>query len=145
MGTIFTIGYEGSTPDLFVKTLQQHDVEILLDIREFAISRKKGFSKNQLKDLLMSGGIGYRHERQLGSPKDVRKRLYESKDYKVFFEEYDEYLKSQEALLATLGTEIDCNVALMCFEKDVLTCHRKSVARELSLLTGSSVRHLSVK
>ncbi|WP_293266751.1 DUF488 domain-containing protein [Neptunomonas sp.] len=144
MGTIFTIGYEGTTISDFLDTLRSNHIDVLLDVREFPISRKKGFSKNQLRSHLEVVGIEYKHEKSLGSPKPVRTRLYESKNYKNFFTEFDLYLSDQNEILERVTSEVSGNVALMCFEKDVMTCHRKSVARELSKLTSSAVRHLKV-
>ena len=45
---ICTIGYEGATVDAFLRTLREAGVELVLDIRAAPVSRKKGFSKNQL-------------------------------------------------------------------------------------------------
>lgn len=142
MGNIYTIGYEGASISEFIDTLRDNGVNILLDVREYAVSRKKGFSKNMLRENLENAGISYRHEKSLGSPKPVRNELYASKDYQRFFNDYDEYLNSQMELLHSLSEEITGDVALMCFEKDVMTCHRKSVARELKRITGSDVKHL---
>lgn len=49
MGNISTIGYEGaSLPDFFA-TLQHWGVQRVLDVREIAQSRRRGFSKNALQ------------------------------------------------------------------------------------------------
>ena len=45
---IFTIGYEKSTIDEFVDRLADAEIEVLVDVRELPLSRKKGFSKNGL-------------------------------------------------------------------------------------------------
>ena len=45
---ICTIGYEGGTVAGFIRTLKDAQVELILDIRAATVSRKKGFSKNQL-------------------------------------------------------------------------------------------------
>ena len=58
---IATIGYEGGTVDTFLRTLREAGVELVLDIRAAPVSRKKGFSKNQLAAHLADAGIGYRH------------------------------------------------------------------------------------
>ena len=69
---ICTIGYEGGTVDAFLRTLREAGVELVLDIRAAPVSRKKGFSKNQLAAHLAEAGIGYRHLRGLGTPKRGR-------------------------------------------------------------------------
>ena len=52
MKRLFTIGYEGISLDDFLITLDKANINVLLDIREFPISRRKGFSKNALCDAL---------------------------------------------------------------------------------------------
>ena len=48
MTELATIGYEGSAIEDFIATLKLANIEILLDVREIPLSRKKGFSKNAL-------------------------------------------------------------------------------------------------
>lgn len=145
MRSILTIGYEGADIDTFVETLIENNIDVLLDVREFPLSRKKGFSKNLLRVYLEGRGISYRHEKDLGSPKPIREKLYKDKNYEDFFRSFDKYLESQRELIAELCRDLKGNVALLCFEKDVLTCHRKSVAREMSVVLGRKPKHLIVK
>jgi uncharacterized protein (DUF488 family) len=51
--TIATIGYEGSTIDDFVVALLHVSIDVLIDVRDLPLSRKKGFSKNQLAGALV--------------------------------------------------------------------------------------------
>jgi len=44
----------------------------VLDIRAAPVSRKKGFSKTPLAQHLSEAGMGYRHLRGLGTPKQGR-------------------------------------------------------------------------
>lgn len=145
MRTISTIGYEGADIQTFVNTLIENNIDVLLDIREIPLSRKKGFSKNLLRVCLEDHGISYRHEKELGSPKPIREKLYKDKNYEDFFRSFDKYLETQGDLIADLCKDLKGNVALLCFEKDVLTCHRKSVAREMSVILGRKPKHLVVQ
>jgi len=70
--TVFTIGYEGADVDRFLTTLNDAGVATVADVRAVALSRKKGFSKNQLRDNLAEAEIGYRHFIDLGTPKAGR-------------------------------------------------------------------------
>ncbi len=72
MSTIYTIGYEGTDIDRFVRTLQIIGVQVLADVRALPLSRKKGFSKNALKDRLTEAGIEYHSYQALGDPKPGR-------------------------------------------------------------------------
>ncbi len=145
MKQIFTIGYEGANLGDFVATLQKANVDVLLDIRELPISRRRGFSKTALREALQAGGLDYRHERQLGSPKDLRHRLREDKDYRQFFRAFDRHLAKQTTLLEQLTEELEGNIALMCYERDYHLCHRSAVAQALATLTDLTPNHLGVE
>ena len=144
MKKLLTVGYEGVSIDDFLRTLKAAQVTLLLDVRELAISRRKGFSKRALADALAGAGIEYRHERELGSPRPIRRRLQDDGDYVEYFSAFGKYLKLQRPLLAELASSLQGSVALMCFERDPTVCHRSVVARHFELLTGLRVRHLGV-
>jgi uncharacterized protein (DUF488 family) len=129
--TLFTIGYEGLDLPSFLKFLVFHKVDVLVDVREIPLSRKKGFSKSQLADALDRKGIRYEHIKALGSPSPIRKQLKADWDYDAFFSAYDEYLADQKEALDRLREIVEENkrVCLMCFEKSHDQCHRRSVAR----------------
>lgn len=69
MNTIYTIGYEGTDIDRFVATLKAARIEMLVDVRALALSRKKGFSKKGLAARLDRDGVAYLHLVELGNPK----------------------------------------------------------------------------
>jgi len=144
MNSLMTIGYEGSTLEQFLATLKLAGVTTLLDVRELPLSRRKGFSKNALSEALRVVGINYRHERDLGSPKAIRHQLHEDGDYEQYFADFGKYLKQHKGLLAELAASLNGGVALMCFERDPLTCHRSAVAKQLGSLCGLNVKHLGV-
>ena len=72
MTIVFTIGYEGASVEDFVASLALAGVQHVLDVREIAQSRRRGFSKNGLAEALRARGIDYSHSRQLGDPKPGR-------------------------------------------------------------------------
>lgn len=141
---LFTLGYEGTSLDDFLSALKAQRIDLLLDVRELPLSRRKGFSKMALRQALEQCAIGYRHERRLGSPKTLRHRLYADGDYKRFFCDFSKHLKRQQDLLEALAAELSGNVVLVCYEKDYRTCHRSAVAEALSALTATVPRHLEV-
>ena len=144
MNQLFTIGYEGADLSDFIQTLKVAGVDVLLDVRELPISRRRGFSKTALRDALEQVGIDYRHEKQLGSPKTIRHRLREDSNYKAFFRDFSKHLNQQAELLEQLTQELVGNVALMCYERDVTICHRQPVAEALSKLIDKKPTHLGV-
>src|SRR5687768_1054410 len=68
MPALSTIGYEGKTLEEFLDELGSAGVEIVLDVRAVAASRRPGFSKTALAGALSERGIDYLHLRPLGTP-----------------------------------------------------------------------------
>ena len=60
MPKLFTIGYEGAHVGQLVQTLENVGIEVLADVRDRPLSRKKGLSKNALAAHLNGAGIEYR-------------------------------------------------------------------------------------
>lgn len=144
MKKLFTIGYEGTALNDFVDTLKAAGIDVLLDIRELPISRRKGFSKTALSAALKEAEILYSHEKRLGSPREIRHRLREDGNYPRFFREFRRHLIAQEELLAKLSEELRGNVALMCYEKNHEECHRRLVADAFAERLGKTPIHLGV-
>ena len=69
---LFTIGYQNARQADVIERLEQAGVQLLIDVRALAGSRKPGFSKSNLAASLAEHGIGYRHLRALGTPPDGR-------------------------------------------------------------------------
>lgn len=141
---IVTLGYEGAGIDDFLATLAALGVTTLLDVRELPMSRRKGFAKTALREGLARVGIGYRHERALGSPKAIRHQLRDDGDYARFFAAFRRHLDAQGALLDRLAHELAGTVALLCVERDPATCHRSVVADALGARMGLVPRHHDV-
>ena len=88
-GEILTIGYEGSDIESFMERIILAEVEVLVDVRELPLSRKRGFSKVKLREAVEAVGIEYLHFRDLGDPKpgrDAAKIGNHSKFIKIFEE-----------------------------------------------------------
>jgi len=144
MKGLYTIGYEGAKLADFLATLELFEMDVLLDVRELPLSRRKGFSKTALREALAVAGIVYRHEKMLGSPKLIRHQLRRDWNYQQFFRDFDEHLQQQTDVLVKLAAEIEGNVALMCYERDHNSCHRTAVVNALGELAGLQPRHLGV-
>lgn len=132
MHPIHTLGYEGASIDEIIHTLQQAGVELLLDIREAPISRKKFFNKRLLRETVQEAGLDYYHERRIGTPKSLRDRVKVDKDYQAFFRDYHAHLAQQQPMLEELVALMgERRCALLCYERDPATCHRMAVAEVL--------------
>lgn len=144
MQALFTIGYEKANPEDFVATLSHVGIDVLVDVREKAMSRRKGFAKTALRSILAAAAIAYRHEPCLGSPSAVRNRLKKEWDYDWFFREYEQHLEQQTDVIDALS-RIEGRVALLCYERNPNECHRSSVGQWLAERTGLQVQHLGVR
>ncbi|MCG7882232.1 MAG: DUF488 domain-containing protein [Candidatus Thiodiazotropha taylori] len=129
-----TIGYEGNTVEQYINKLIKNDVRILIDVRKNPLSRKYGFSKRKLSELLSKVGIDYQHIPELGIIPDKRKTLSTASDYQALFDDYEEtVLISQKASLIKLYETYLANkrVAITCFEQCHTMCHRHKVANAI--------------
>ena len=128
-----TIGYERATLDDVISRLKAAGVELVIDVRAVASSRRAGFSKRILAASLAEAGIGYAHLRGLGTPKAGRQaaRAGRVDEMRRIFEGH---LQTPEAAadLARAGAIVaERPAALLCFEADAAGCHRRIVAERL--------------
>lgn len=141
---VLTVGYEGSDIEAFLEKLTDAGVETIVDVRELPLSRKKGFSKNRLKEAAASVGIGYVHLKCLGDPKEGRLAA-RAGDYARFEQVFNAHMKSSEAqqgLQQLAGIIDETKACLLCFERNPEGCHRHIVVDQLSELKEIRVRHI---
>ena len=142
---LFTVGYEGATIGGFIHTLQANKIRCILDIRALPLSRKPGFSKNQLAQTLNREDIQYIHLAELGAPKQIRDRLKRTHDYTTFFRKMDSYLTGQkEAIEQAYNHAISIRCCLLCFERLVDKCHRKIVAEKIKATNGDGFQIIHI-
>lgn len=141
---ILTIGYEGVSLTDFIATLKAHRVRQVLDVRELAMSRRRGFSKTALSLALAGAGISYAHERTLGTPRWLRHRLREDGDVASFKKDFRRQLAAERPVLDSLAGTLSGRVALLCYERNPSECHRSLVAAALARRAGAAVEHLGV-
>lgn len=145
MTTVATIGYEGATMDAFLEALKEGGVQLLVDVRAVASSRRPGFSKTKLAENLGREHIEYLHLRALGTPSDGRAaaRAGRHDEMRAIFAEHLGTSAAQDEL-ATLAELVRSGrrVCLLCFEADPAHCHRSLVADALREIVAVEVRHL---
>ncbi|MBU3076376.1 DUF488 domain-containing protein [Sphingomonas quercus] len=125
-GTIFTIGYEGTTQPELIAALKTAGVARVIDVRAVPLSRKPGFSKNVLAAGLSEAGIGYINLRALGTPPAGREAARKGRRAELAAI-YAGQLATTEAAaqieqMRDLAAEQPS--ALLCFERDPAACHR---------------------
>lgn len=131
----FTIGYEGASIENYLNRLIQNNVRVLCDVRKNPLSRKYGFSKGTLSQILNLMNIKYIHIPELGIISEKRQHLNTQQDYDHLFDEYEKsILLEQQEALDKLKSIIDRNrrVAITCFEAVYLMCHRSRIAQVMA-------------
>jgi uncharacterized protein (DUF488 family) len=144
---LHTIGYEGSSIGDFLATMVAVGIDLLIDVRDVAISRKPGFSKTALSGWLETFDIEYLHLRGLGDPKLGRIASREGR-YDDFRRIFNTHLKSSAAqtdMRRALDAASDRVACLLCFERDHTHCHRRFVAEEMARRGGFRLVHLGVQ
>lgn len=145
MTRIYTVGYEGLRLQELILSLQANGIKALIDIREYPVSRKPGFSKRALSQALCRNGIGYEHWQNLGAPRGIRQALKQTGDWQVYSRDYLELLGSLSGILRNLAVRAEqTTLCLLCFERDYRECHRSLVTGELERLQLiNDTKHLS--
>ncbi len=132
--TLFTIGYEGISLEMYLQKLIRNNVKLLVDVRKNPLSMKFGFSKTLLKRYTESLGIGYVHIPELGIVSEKRKSLDTQADYDALFADYrnttlKESHVDQKHILSLLYAHK--RIALTCFEAQPCQCHRSHLANAI--------------
>lgn len=128
-----TIGYEGLDLDRFFRMLRWAQVDIIIDVRQNPLSRKKGFSKTALATAACENGFQYIHLREFGCPKDVRDDYRADGDWSRYTERYLAHLETLDSPLTLLTRQVlSKRCCLLCFEADPATCHRSFVAERVT-------------
>lgn len=143
MSIVYTIGYEGTDINRFVRTLHHVGVDTIADVRAVPISRKKGFSKTALRSRLEAEGLSYLHFASLGDPKPGREaaRAGQLAKFRRIYVTHLAGAEADDALNSLLARAHLKPVCLMCFERDPAHCHRTIIADRLAS-TGMKIIEL---
>jgi uncharacterized protein (DUF488 family) len=145
MASLATIGYQTATVDSFRRALKSAGIELLVDIRAVASSRRPGFSKTKLAANVAELGIDYLHMRALGTPADGRAAA-KAKHHEEMRRIYVAHLATPDAqaALEDLAEIVRAGrrLCLLCFETEPEHCHRSIVAASLASMMPLRVTHL---
>ncbi len=141
-----TIGYEHASVPGFLAALTRAGVEVLVDVRAVASSRRKGFAKTALAANLETVGIDYLHLRGLGTPAEGRKaaRAGDHATLERIFAEQLTTIEARDGLMALADLVATGRKAcLLCLEANPEHCHRSMVAAALDRALPIQVENLS--
>lgn len=139
--SLLTIGHSNHSAERFIELLKQHGVDALADVRSSPFSRfNPQFNRELLQKSLAAASIRYVF---LGVELGAR-----SSDPRCYVGDKVSYVRLAETTLFRRGIErleqgaAKHRIAIMCAEKDPLTCHRTIlVARHLAA-RGFAIQHI---
>src|SRR6476620_11670242 len=145
MLNIFTIGYENATAAAFRDALRDAKIDLLVDVRAVASSRRPGFAKTRLAANAKEAGAEYLHLRALGTPADGRAAARAGRHaemHRIFRQQLATPEAQEQLTLVADLVRQGRRVCLLCFEEKPEHCHRSIVADAPAKLIPASVVHL---
>jgi uncharacterized protein (DUF488 family) len=146
LATLFTIGHSTRTLDELIAALRAHQIQTLVDIRAFPMSRRlPQFNREALEKSLRVAGIRYVWMKALGGYR--KKTLPESPNIALrndSFRNYADYMLSAEfeaAAAELVALAKSSHTAYMCAERMYFQCHRMLVSDWLAA-HGHEVLHI---
>jgi len=120
---LYTIGHSNHEIEKFIELLCQHEINVVADVRSSPYSAYSSqFNREHLQAMLKQAGIAYVF---LGEQLGARRAEEECYvDGKVSFDLAAKTPAFIEGLERLRGGVAEHRVALMCSEKDPMTCHR---------------------
>ncbi|HEY6338528.1 MAG TPA: DUF488 domain-containing protein [Candidatus Sulfotelmatobacter sp.] len=146
MVTLYTIGHSTRTDSEFIEALQAHQIQTLVDIRAFPVSRRlPQFNRETLEKSLPAAGIAYLWMKSLGGYR--RKIVEESPNIglrNASFRNYADYMLTAEFESAAdelVALARVSRTAYMCAERVYFRCHRMLVS-DWMVAHGHEVLHI---
>lgn len=141
--TLYTIGYSGYATKDFLFELKTHGVNAVIDVRSTPFSEYfKDYDKPNLERILNPNRIYYRSYASQFGARQTNPNYFNTNGILDF----EKYSRTQVFKLAVdlLLTSMDQGYAfaLMCAEKDPMTCHRSILIGRAFQSAGCQVVHL---
>lgn len=141
MNTIYTIGYAPHTLESFVDVLKRHHIEVVADVRSSPYSQfKADFNRENFAEFLKGRDIRYLFFGDVWGARLTNRNCYVNGQVDFILASKTESF-AEGMVRIKKGIE-DFNIALMCAEKDPITCHRGIwLSRQLKL-SEVDVQHI---
>jgi uncharacterized protein (DUF488 family) len=139
--TVFTIGHSNRSVDKFLELLSLNQITAVADVRSHPVSRlNPQYNREALVETLKTNGIAYVFlGRELGArPKDPTCYV----EGKVQYERLGSLPQFWLGLSRIASGAQQYRVAVMCAERDPLTCHRSILIARHLISRGVKVRHI---
>ena len=140
-GTVFTVGHSTHPVERFVQLLSRHEITAIADVRSQPYSRMNPqFNRDALRSTLKDAGIAYVF---LG--KELGARSNDESCYLNGKVQYDRLAMTSLFREGLDRVELGLakhRIALMCAEKDPLTCHRSILVCRHLVARDIGVAHI---
>lgn len=138
---VYTIGHSTHTKEKLIQLLTMHGVTAVADIRSQPYSRRNPqFNRESLRGELKTAGISYVFlGRELGARSEDRTCYI---DGQVQYDLLSRTALFQEGLTRIAQGVGSQRIALLCAEKDPLTCHRAILVCRHLEVRGITARHI---
>ena len=149
MATLYTIGHSTRSLEELVSALKAHDIQTLVDIRAFPMSRRlPHFNREALQNSLPELGIRYVWMQALGGYRKVTRRDSPHTALRnANFRNYADYSLTPEfehAMGELIGLAAAARTAYLCAERVYFRCHRMIVSDWL-VAKGHEVFHIDAE
>jgi uncharacterized protein (DUF488 family) len=127
---IWTIGHSNRSVDTFLELLNEHEIQVLVDVRSFPTSKIDHFKREQMEKWLLEKGVEYVWlGKELGG---YRKGGYKRHMQTKLF---------REGVKKLLKIAKDKRTCMMCMEINPKYCHRRFIS---TYLEGKKVKVLHI-
>jgi uncharacterized protein (DUF488 family) len=141
MSELLTIGHSTHPVDEFIALLKMHGITAVADVRSDPYSRHNPqFNRENLQPELKRNGIAYVFLGKELGPRSDDPRCYENG--KVSYKRLARTALFQDGLDRVRQGMASYRIALMCSEKDPVTCHRTILVCRHLRSDGIRIRHI---
>ncbi|MGF1444655.1 MAG: DUF488 family protein [Pikeienuella sp.] len=138
MPIVWTVGYAQASLAAVLADLTSVGIELLVDVRAVAASRRAGFSKTVLRTSLEAAGIGYLHLRGLGTPKPGRDAARRGRvaEMRAIYAAHLETPAAMTDWWRLCDLVPERRSALLCYCASAAGCHRRVITERLEMALG---------
>jgi uncharacterized protein (DUF488 family) len=140
--TVLTIGHSNHSLKTFLGLLEQHRIEIVIDVRSYPCSGYAShFDKDDIQQPLRAQGIRYLFLGDaLGGRPDGR-QVYDSQGH-VLYDRVAATERFQAGIERLLRGAAACRLVVLCGEEDPTGCHRRLLVGRVLAERGVRVLHI---
>jgi uncharacterized protein (DUF488 family) len=139
---LYTIGHSNHTLEAFLRLVEQHEIELLIDVRSRPYSRYyPHFNLKRIEKALDEIGVRYLFlGKELGGLPD-NDEYYDEDDHVLYYRiaESAPFLEG----VARVETSMEgARSAILCAEENPVTCHRRLLVGRVLVGKGIGLRHI---